>query len=104
MEVIRVLISLCTGELRHFYIIVTVIHRKQSYFCVSQGNAATLFGWVGRVCNFLGVKCPHNSVQQELLKSVHHSPTNSKHKRGGAFFPDWLHVVIQLRCVCRFKV
>jgi len=28
------------------YIIITVIHCTQSYFCVSQGGVATLFRWV----------------------------------------------------------
>jgi len=42
---IWILISLCTGALRQLY--YNIIHCKQSYFCVSQGSAATLYSCGG---------------------------------------------------------
>ena len=50
-----ILISWCTGEVRHLFVIlviVTVIHCKQSYFCILQGSAATLFRQVGEFTIF----------------------------------------------------
>jgi len=47
------------------YIALTVIHCKESYFCVSQGSAAILFrrgGWVYKflMWNFLWILCTKN--------------------------------------------
>jgi len=57
------------------YIIITVIHCKESYFCISQGSAATLFRkdrWLyNYLWNFLRLWCTKiieiGSVFTELL-------------------------------------
>ena len=63
-----------------YIIIINIIHSKQSYFCISQGSALTLFRRGGPVYNFLMFNFFLDSEHQKLLKQVYSSPSYSKYK------------------------
>jgi len=51
-EVIWILISLCTGGVRHLYYNSNCYTVQTKLLCVSQGSTATSFRWVRRVYMF----------------------------------------------------